>query len=72
MKINKDIIFAICLICWLISNILTCIFFDTDGVFVSNLIWIMLFSIIVLFKRYNENFAWWLEKPIKIKQDEKH
>lgn len=65
MKTRKDLIFLIVLITWLI-NCGFSVYFNIE-VYLMNLINIILFSIMVLFKIYNKKFRNWLETPLKRK-----
>ncbi len=64
MKTNKDLIFAISVILWLSSNILSFIFYKSDGVSVSNFVCIFLFGTMTLIKLKNKKFNSWLEKKL--------
>ena len=58
---NRDLIFIISAIVWLISNILAYIFYKSDGVTISNFIFIILFGSVTLIKIKNRKFGNWLE-----------
>ena len=64
MKTNKDLIFAISLTLWLSSNILSFIFYKSDGVSVSNFVCILLFATMTLIKLKNKKFNTWLENEL--------
>lgn len=65
MKTRKDFIFLIVIITWLF-NCGFAVYFNIE-VYLMNLINIILFSIMVLFKIYNKKFRNWLETPLKTK-----
>lgn len=65
MKIYKDVVFAISVIFWLISNVTSYCLFGDVGTTISNFICMMLFGSLVMFKQYNNQFNEWLETPLK-------
>lgn len=64
MKTNKDLIFSASVAIWILSNILSFIFYKCDGVAVSNLFFILLFCAIVFIKIKNKRFSSWLENKL--------
>ena len=64
MKTNKDLIFAISATIWLFSNILSFIFYKSDGVAVSNFVCILLFGTMTFIKIKNKTFGNWLENKL--------
>lgn len=68
MKTNKDLIFTISVIIWLISNILSFIFYKSDGVAVSNFVCILLFGTMTFIKVRSKKFSNWLENRIDVKR----
>lgn len=65
MKTNKDLIFVMCITFWFTSNICSFIYFGSTGVMVSNFSYIIILSMLVLFKMNNKRFNNWLETKIK-------
>lgn len=65
MKTNKDLIFAISVTIWLFSNILSYIFYKSDGIVVSNLVCMLLFGTMTFIKIKNKTFGCWLENKLK-------
>lgn len=63
MRTYKDILFTICLVIWLLSNILTTVYFNNP--LWSNIICTLLFAILTLIKLTNSRFSKWLQTPIK-------
>lgn len=70
MKTNKDLIFSISVIIWLFSNILSYIFYNLNGVIVSNLVNILLFGTITFIKIRSKKFNNWLENKLIVKKVE--
>lgn len=68
MKTNKDLIFAISNIIWLFSNILSFIFYKSDGVAVSNFVCILLFGTMTFIKIKNKTFGNWLENKLNYRK----
>ena len=66
MKTNKDLVFTISVIIWLVINISTVLIFSSDYVWLSNLVCILLFSILTICKIKNKRFSNWLENNIEI------
>lgn len=66
MKTNKDLIFTISVIIWLIINLSTVLLFSSDYIWLSNLICILLFSILTICKFKIKRFSNWLENDRKI------
>ena len=64
MKTNKDLIFAISNTIWLFSNILSFIFYNLNGVAVSNFVCILLFGTMTIIKIKNKTFSNWLEHKL--------
>ena len=64
MKTNKDLIFAISATLWLFSNILSFIFYNSNGVAISNLVCMMLFGTMTFIKLKNKTFGKWLENKL--------
>ena len=64
MKTNKDLILAISATIWLFSNILSFIFYNSDGVAISNLVCILLFGTMTFIKIKNKTFGAWLENKL--------
>ena len=64
MKTNKDLILAISATIWLFSNILSFIFYNLDGVAISNLVCILLFGTMTFIKIKNKKFGTWLENKL--------
>lgn len=60
----KDLIFTISVIIWLFSNVLSFIFYKSDGIFISNLLCMSLFGIMTIIKMKNKKFGNWLENKI--------
>lgn len=69
MKTNKDLIFTISVIIWLVINISTVLLFSSDYIWLSNLVCILLFSILTIYKVRNKRFSNWLENNIKNGKD---
>jgi len=65
IKTNKDLLFIIIVIGWLSSNILFFIFMGDHGLITSNMFWMVIMLVLVTLKRYDKDFALWLEKPFK-------
>jgi len=61
---NKDIIFSIFAIAWLIIGTLLIIASNLE-VWTVNLIFISIFGVLFAFKKFNKKFASWLEKRSK-------
>lgn len=68
MKTNKDLIFSISVIIWLFSNILSYIFYNLNGVIVSNLVNILLFGTMTFIKIRSKKFNNWLENKLIVKK----
>ena len=68
MKTNKDLIFTISNIIWLFSNILSFIFYKSDGVAVSNFVCILLFGTMTFIKIKNKTFGNWLENKLNYRK----
>lgn len=68
MKTNKDLIFTISVMIWLFSNILSFIFYKSDGVAVSNFVCILLFGTMTFIKIRSKKFNNWLESRIAVKK----
>ena len=66
MKTNKDLVFTISVIIWLVINISTVLLFSSDYIWLSNLVCILLFSILTICKFKNKRFSNWLENNIEI------
>ncbi len=66
MKTNKDLVFTISVIIWLVINISTVLLFSSDYIWLSNLVCILLFSILTICKIKNKRFSNWLENNIEI------
>ena len=66
MKTNKDLVFTISVIIWLVINISTSLLFSSDYIWLSNLVCILLFSILTICKVRNKRFSNWLENNIEI------
>jgi len=64
MKTNKDLILAISATIWLFSNILSFIFYNSNGVAISNLVCILLFGTMTFIKIKNKTFGAWLENKL--------
>jgi uncharacterized membrane protein YcaP (DUF421 family) len=60
--LNRDKIFIIIVITWLISNVISYICFKSNGVTISNFSWMILMLILVIFKTKSRKFNNWLEK----------
>ena len=69
MKTNKDLIFGICVLIWLCSNVLSFIFYKSDGVAISNFVCMILFGTMTFIKIKNKTFANWLENKLLWKID---
>ena len=69
MKTNKDLVFTISVIIWLVINISTVLLFSSDYIWLSNLVCILLFSILTIYKVRNKRFSNWLENNIKNGKD---
>jgi len=66
-KNRKDYIFMLIIFLWILTSIIG-YYVDHDyGIGISNIIWTMLISILVLFKLSNKKFARWLETNNKKK-----
>ena len=65
MKTNKDLVFTISVIIWLVINISTSLLFSSDYIWLSNLVCILLFSILTICKVRNKRFSNWLENNIE-------
>ena len=59
---NKELILYISATIWLFSNILSFIFYKSDGVAVSNFVCILIFGTMTFIKIKNIKFGNWLEK----------
>ncbi len=66
MKTNKDLVFTISVIIWLVINISTSLLFSSDYIWLSNLVCILLFSILTICKFKSKRFSNWLENNIEI------
>ena len=65
IKINKDKIFLIIVISWILTSILLYVFNSNYGIGISNIIWTFIIAILTLIQIFNQKFSKWLEKPIK-------
>lgn len=63
IKIKKDLVFCVVCVCWLASNIISSILFKDFGIVCSNVTFIVLMGIIIVFKKTNKPFNDWLESP---------
>lgn len=61
MKTNKDLIFTIFMIFWIILNIIVQILYGIDYIIFSNLFCIIVLSFIIIVKYNNKKFNNWLE-----------
>lgn len=68
MKTNKDLIFTISVMIWLFSNILSFIFYKSEGVAFSNFVCILLFGTMTFIKIRSKKFNNWLENRIDVKR----
>ena len=68
MKTNKDLIFAISATIWLFSNILSFIFYKSDGVAVSSFVFILIFGTMTFIKIKNKKFGNWLENKLNYRK----
>lgn len=64
---NKDLIFVISVTIWLLSNILSFIYYKSDGVAVSNFVCILIFGTMTFIKLKNKKFGNWLENKLNSK-----
>jgi uncharacterized protein with PQ loop repeat len=64
---NKDLIFVISVTIWLLSNILSFIYYNSDGVAVSNFVCILIFGTMTFIKLKNKKFGNWLENKLNSK-----
>jgi hypothetical protein len=63
--INKDMLFIIMVIFWILIDIAAYLIFGSIGIAVSTLSCITLFSVITMLKVHYKPFNTWLEKDIK-------
>lgn len=59
----KDLFFIIIVFLWLVTNAITICISD-EAFMIGNIIWMLVFNIIVLFKINNVKFNSWLNKEL--------
>lgn len=67
---NKDILFSIIVIAWLLTSTLMYYFYKLVGVMASNILYICVFCILIYFNFTNKKFINWLKKPFQLKKHE--
>lgn len=61
MNTNKDILFTIIIILWLMLGFISNLYFITYGIIINNFIWMLLMVILVIIKN-NNKFEKWLNQ----------
>jgi hypothetical protein len=62
MNTNKDILFTIIVILWVIFGFINNYYFTDWGLIINNFIWILLMATLIIIKNNNNKFEKWLNQ----------
>lgn len=59
---NNDVLFCIIVILYSVSNVVSFFVFDVEGAYISNIVWIVLISILNVVKVWSSTLQQWCNK----------